>query len=306
VGAVRFGVARPLGDGDIEEAAARAAEADVALVFVGRTGEWDCEGNDLPGLRLPGRQDELVARVAAANPRTVVVLQTGGPVLMPWLDDVAAVLEAWYPGQEAGNAIADVLFGEVEPGGRLPQTFPKRLEDNSAITGDALTYPGKDGHVAYREGVFVGYRHFDRAGRGTLFPFGFGLSYTRFGWGPVTLSAATLQPGGSVTATVAATNSGERAGSDVVQVYVRPLGRGAERPVKELRGFAKLALGPGESGEATVTLTARDLAFFDAGAGAWLAPAGRYEVVAASDAESVRSAAELRLESDWVEPVRRE
>jgi len=305
VRALRFGVELPLGDADIEAAAARAAEADLALVFVGRNGEWDCEGNDLPGLRLPGRQDELVAHVAAANPRTVVVLQTGGPVLMPWLDDVAAVLQAWYPGQEAGNAIADVLFGEAEPGGRLPQTFPKHLEDSSAITGDALTYPGRDGHVAYREGVFVGYRHFDRAGTGTLFPFGFGLSYTRFGWGPVTLSAPALPPGGSVTATVAVTNSGERAGSDVVQIYVRPLEPGVERPVKELRGFAKLTLGPGESGEATVTLTSRDLAFFDADAGAWLATAGCYEVVAASDAESVRSAAALRLESDWVEPVRR-
>jgi beta-glucosidase len=305
VRALRFGVERPLGDEGIEEAVARAAGADVAIVCVGRSGEWDCEGNDLPGLALPGRQDELVARVAAANPRTVVVLQTGGPVLMPWLGEVAAVVQAWYPGQEAGNAVADVLFGDAEPGGRLPQTFPRRLEENSAFTSDPLTYPGKDGHVAYREGVFVGYRHFDRAGTGTLFPFGFGLSYTTFGWGPVTLSAPTLQPGGSVTVTVPVTNIGERAGSDVVQIYVRPLESRVERPVKELRGFAKLALGPGESGEAAVTLTARDLAFFDADAGSWLATAGHYEVLAASDAESVRSAAELRLESDWVEPVRR-
>ena len=305
VRALRFGVEKPLGDEAIADAAARAAEADVALVFVGRNGEWDCEGNDLPGLALPGRQDELVARVAAANPRTVVVLQTGGPVLMPWLDAVAAVLQAWYPGQEAGNAIADVLFGGAEPGGRLPQTFPKRLEDNSAFTADPLTYPGKDGHVAYREGVFVGYRHFDRAGTGTLFPFGFGLGYTRFDWGPLRLSSPTLEPGGAVTATVALANIGERPGSEVVQVYVRPLEGRVERPVKELRGFAKLTLAPGATGEATVTLTARDLAFFDADAGAWVALAGHYEVVAASDAETIRSAAELRLQSDWVEPVRR-
>ena len=305
VRALRFGVEKPLGDEAIADAAARAAEADVALVFVGRNGEWDCEGNDLPGLALPGRQDELVARVAAANPRTVVVLQTGGPVLMPWLDAVAAVLQAWYPGQEAGNAIADVLFGAAEPGGRLPQTFPKRLEDNSAFTADPLTYPGKDGHVAYREGVFVGYRHFDRAGTGTLFPFGFGLGYTRFDWGPLRLSSPTLEPGGSVTATVPLANIGERPGSEVVQVYVRPLEGRVERPVKELRGFAKLTLEPGATGEAAVSLTARDLAFFDADAGAWVALAGRYEVVAASDAETIRSAAELRLQSDWVEPVRR-
>jgi beta-glucosidase len=305
VRALRFGVEKPLGDEAIEEAVARAAGAEVAIVCVGRSGEWDCEGNDLPGLALPGRQDELVARVAAANPRTVVVLQTGGPVLMPWLGEVAAVVQAWYPGQEAGNAIADVLFGDAEPGGRLPQSFPRRLEDNSAFTGDPLTYPGKDGRVAYREGVFVGYRHFDRAGTGTLFPFGFGLSYTRFEWGPLRLSAPTLEPGGSVTASVAVTNAGGRRGSEVVQVYVRPLESRVERPIKELRGFAKLALDPGETGDATVTLTARDLAFFDVDAGAWRASAGRYEVLAASDAETVRSAAEVRLQSDWVEAVRR-
>ena len=155
------------------------------------------------------------------------------------------MVQAWYPGQEAGNAIADVLFGDAEPGGRLPQSFPKRLADNSAITGDPLTYPGKDGHVVYREGVFVGYRHFDRAGTGTLFPFGFGLGYTAFDWGPLRLSSATLQPGGSVTATVAVTNTGDRPGSEVVQIYVRPLEKTVERPVKELRGFAKLALAPG-------------------------------------------------------------
>ena len=223
VRALRFGIERPLGDEAIEEAVARAAEADVALVFVGRNGEWDAEGNDLPDLSLPGRQDELVARVAAANPRTVVVLQTGGPVLMPWLDAVAAVLQAWYPGQEAGNAIADVLFGDAEPGGRLPQTFPRRLADNSAFTADPLTYPGRDGRTEYREGVFVGYRHFDRAGTGTLFPFGFGLGYTRFDWGPVRLSAGTIEPGGSVSATLSVTNTGARRGSEVVQVYVRPL-----------------------------------------------------------------------------------
>ena len=178
--AFRVGIGRPLGDAEIDEAVAAARQAEVALVFVGRNGEWDTEGSDLENIALPGRQDELVAAVAAANPRTVVVLQTGGPVEMPWLDAVPAVLQAWYPGQECGNAIADVLIGAAEPGGRLPQTFPARWADNPTASRDPEVYPGLDGRVRYAEGVFVGYRHYDRAGIAPLFPFGHGLGYTRF------------------------------------------------------------------------------------------------------------------------------
>ena len=132
------------------------------------------------GHRLPGRQDELIRRLPAANPRTVVVLQTGGPVEMPWLPKVAAVVQAWYPGQEAGNAIADVLLGRAEPGGRLPQTFPARWEDGPTFSQDPEVYPGLDGQVRYEEGFFIGYRHHDRVGTPPLFPFGYGLSYTTF------------------------------------------------------------------------------------------------------------------------------
>ena len=170
----------PLGDAEIAAAVDAARAADTALVFVGRNGEWDTEGSDLPDIALPGRQDELVAAVAAANPRTVVVLQTGGPVEMPWIDAVPAVLEAWYPGQEAGNAIADVLLGAAEPGGRLPQTFPRAWADNPTASRDPEVYPGRDGRVRYAEGVFIGYRHYDRAGIAPLFPFGHGLGYTTF------------------------------------------------------------------------------------------------------------------------------
>ncbi|MFN8536328.1 MAG: glycoside hydrolase family 3 C-terminal domain-containing protein [Thermomicrobiales bacterium] len=167
--AVRAGVTRPLGDEAIERAARVAGGADVALVFAGLNGEWDSEGADRPHIGLVGRQDELIERVAAANPRTVVVLQSGGPLAMPWLGRVAGVLQAWYPGQEAGNAIADVLFGDVEPGGRLPQTFPVRLEDNPAF----INYPGDNGRVRYGEGIFVGYRYYDKKRIAPLFPFGF-------------------------------------------------------------------------------------------------------------------------------------
>ncbi len=177
--AFRVGIGRPIDDAEIAAAVEAARQAAVALVFVGRNGEWDTEGSDLEHIALPGRQDELVAAVAAANPRTVVVLQTGGPVEMPWLNAVPAVLQAWYPGQECGNAIADVLLGKAEPGGRLPQTFPARWSDNPTASRDLEVYPGRDGRVRYAEGVYVGYGHYDRAHIAPLFSFGHGLSYTR-------------------------------------------------------------------------------------------------------------------------------
>lgn len=159
-------------------AAALAAAADVALVFAGLSGEWESEGFDRPDMDLPGLQNELIERVAAANARTVVVLNTGSPSTMPWLDKVAALVQAWYPGQECGNAIADVLFGDVTPSGKLPQTFPVRLEDNPAY----INYPGENGKVYYGEGLFVGYRYYERKRIAPLFPFGFGLSYTTFSY----------------------------------------------------------------------------------------------------------------------------
>ena len=213
---LRFGVFVPMGDEEIAQAAKLAGECETALVFVGRSGDWDTEGSDLEGIALPGLQDALIKAVAEVNPRTIVILQTGGPVEMPWIDEVAGVLEAWYPGQEAGNSIADVLFGDAEPGGRLAQTFPVRWRDNPTHTQDKEIYPGLDGKVRYEEGVFVGYRHYDRTGIVPLFPFGFGLSYTHFSMAD--LSARLVDAGLRVQLTL--TNDGERAGSTVVQIYV--------------------------------------------------------------------------------------
>jgi beta-glucosidase len=213
------------------------------LLFVGLNGEWDTEGQDRPHMDLPSRQNELIERVAAVNPRTVVVLQTGGPVTMPWLDRVGAVLEAWYPGQECGNAIADVLFGKADPGGRLPQTFPVRLEDNPAFAN----YPGANGRVRYEEGIFVGYRHYEGQEIRPLFPFGHGLSYTRFSYDNLRLSPASLTPGGSLSVALDVTNTGERRGQEVLQVYLRDQQASVPRPEKELKAFAKVALEPGET-----------------------------------------------------------
>lgn len=302
VRAVRFGVEKLLGADAIAAAVQEAAAADVAVVYVGRNAEWDSEGNDLPHFELPGRQNALVKAVAVANPRTVVVLQTGGPVAMPWLGDVAAVIQAWYPGQEAGNAIADVLFGDAAPGGRLPQSFPLACVDVSAFTEDPLTYPGRDGHTEYREGVFVGYRHFDRAGTGTLFPFGFGLGYTRFAWGAPRLSATTFGADG-LTVEIDVSNVGERAGAEVVQLYIAPPPTTVARPIKELRAFAKLDLAPGETGTAVLSLDHRALAWFDVAGASWVADAGRYGVILAASAEDIRAEAAFELKETWRVPA---
>ncbi|WP_106797387.1 beta-glucosidase [Rhizobium sp. H4] len=299
--AVRFGVEKPPGEADIESAVETARNADVALLFVGRDGEWDTEGLDLPDMRLPGRQEELIERVAAANANTVVVLQTGGPVEMPWLGKVRAVLQMWYPGQELGNAVADVLFGDVEPGGRLPQTFPKGLADNAAITGDPAVYPGKDGHVHYAEGVFVGYRHHDSRAVEPLFPFGFGLGYTRFSWDKPRLSVSEMDADG-VTVSVDLTNIGDRAGSELVQLYVRSPKSKVARPDKELRAFAKLSLQPGETGTAVLKVLPRDLAYFDPEAGAFRAEPGDYQLVIAANAIDIKSVVGLRSPASYLLP----
>ena len=275
------GIGRPLGAAGIAEAVAAARNADVALVCVGRNADWDGEGADLPHITLPGDQNALIAAVAAVNPRTVVVLQTGGPVEMPWAGDVAAILQAWYPGQEAGNAVADVLLGHAEPGGRLPQTFPLRWQDNPTRSQDPEIYPGLDGRVRYGEGVFVGYRHYQAQGIDPLYAFGHGLSYTSFA-----LSECALHGAGTATPSVSlrVTNTGSRAGSEVVQLYVTPTPAPVPRPLRELKAFAKLHLAAGESRTVTLALTRRDFAWFDVVARHWVVSAGRYGVTLARHA----------------------
>lgn len=267
------------------EAEMLAARADVVLLFAGLTAEWEGEGTDRVNMDLPGRQDELIRRVAAANRHTVVVLNNGSPLHMPWIDDVAAVMQAWYGGQEAGNAIADVLFGVADPGGRLPTTFPKRLADNPAY----LNYPGENGHVLYGEGLFVGYRYYDAKGIEPLFPFGHGLSYTRFEYANLQLAAAELEPGQPLSLSLDVTNVGQRPGAEVVQVYVRDIASRLQRPAKELKAFAKVHLQPGETRTLTLTLAADAFAYYDPARPGWVTEAGAFEVSIG------KSAADLRL-----------
>ncbi|OLV19036.1 glycoside hydrolase family 3 C-terminal domain-containing protein [Deinococcus marmoris] len=302
--AVRLGFRAPLPAGAIHEAARVAAQADYAVVCVGTTGEWETEGVDRAGLDLPGQQDELVAAVLAANPRTIVLLQTGGPVLMPWLDGVPALLQGWFPGQEAGHAFADVLLGHAAPGGRLPQTFPARLEDDPTHpeTPD-LQYPGVDGHVEYKEGLFIGYRHVDHAGTQPLFPFGFGLSYSSFELSDARLSAAEIEPGGQISVQLQVRNTGERAGQQVVQLYVRDAEARVERPIKELKAFAKMSLEPGESGAVTLPLDMRALAYFDDKRRAWVADAGQFELLIGTSSVDLPLSLSVALTGEWSEPV---
>ncbi len=287
------GIGYPLGDAAIAEAVNAARNAEVALVFVGRNGEWDTEGSDLPGIVLPGRQSELVAAVAAANPRTVVVLQSGGPVEMPWADKVAAIVSAWYPGQEAGNAIADVLTGAAEPGGRLPQTFPVRWADNPAHSQDREVYPGLEGKVRYEEGIFVGYRHYDKLGLTPLYPFGFGLGYTSFALSELSVDDSDFETDGVVKVGVTVANTGTRTGSTVVQLYVSDTASSAPRPAKELKAFAKVRLDAGASQTVTLVLDARAFAFFDTVSSKWVVEPGVFTLSVGQSSADLPLVAEI-------------
>lgn len=288
---VRLGHLPPIGADAIERAAALAARSDVALIFAGLNGEWESEGFDRPDMELVGAQNALIDAVAAANPNTVVVLQTGSPVTMPWLERVAAVIQAWYPGQECGNAIADVLFGDVNPSGKLPQTFPRRLKDNPAY----INYPGENGRVRYGEGIFVGYRYYEKKDIAPLFPFGFGLSYTSFAYANLRLSADAIAPAEVLEVLVDVTNTGRRAGQEVVQLYIRDVESRVLRPVKELKAFAKVALEPGATTTVRFTLDRTALAFWDDSRHAWMAEAGTFEVLVGASSQDIRLQASFQL-----------
>jgi beta-glucosidase len=263
-----------LNDGkDVAAAAALAADADLAIVMVGNR---DSEGRDRPNLSLPENQDKLVAKVAAANGRTVVVLKTGGPVLMPWLERVPAILEAWYPGEEDGNVVSDLLFGTANPSGKLPITFPKAEADTPAHTPDE--YPGINGTVQYSEGLKVGYRWYDAASIAPLFPFGYGLSYTRFELRNFE-APAELKLGQQISVSLEVANLGSRAGADIVQVYVADPPAVGEPP-RQLRGFAKVELQPHESAHLTVALDPRAFSIWNTEKNQWAVLPGTYEIFA--------------------------
>jgi beta-glucosidase len=278
-----------------KEAVALAAASDAAVVFVGYAEDLESEGLDRASLELPEGQDALIAAVAKANKNVVVVYQGGSPALVgKWADRVRAIVTAWYPGQEGGRAIADVLLGRVNPSGKLPVTWPKRWEDSSAYG----RYPGtgKDGRVGYDEDIFVGYRYFDRNGIEPMYPFGHGLSYTTFGYGDLTVAAdgdAAAAPRVAVSLDV--TNTGARAGAEVVQLYVREKAPKLERPPQELKGFRRVELAPGETKRVSFALDKSAFAYYDPAARAWTTDAGAFEIRVGSSSRDIRRTAELAL-----------
>lgn len=285
----------------IADAADAARRADV-VIFVGglnkATGQ-DCEDSDRESLALPYNQDAVIEALVAANPRTVVVNVSGNAVAMPWADKVPAILQAWFLGSESGNSLADVIFGHVNPSGKLPMTFPVRLDDVAAhAVGE---YPGTKRadsdivDIRYNEGVLVGYRWFDTKKIRPLFAFGHGLSYTTFGYGKLSADASKIGPDGAMTLSVDVTNTGSRAGAETVQLYISDTKASVKRPAKELKNFAKIYLEPGQTKTVTFTVRPSDLAFFDAGAHAWKAEPGEFRAHVGAASDDIRSSLRFAL-----------
>ncbi len=281
---LRFGAERVMAPDSIARAAAAAARADAALVVVGYDSRWESEGFDRPHMDLPQPQDELIRAVLRANRRTIVAVNAGSPVTMEWADDPAALLQLWFPGQECGAALVDVLFGDVDASGRLPTTFPKRIEDSPAFAN----YPGRDGIVQYAEGIFVGYRGYDRAHVEPRFCFGHGLSYTTFEFSDLQASPDSVS--------VRVTNSGERAGTAVPQLYVRHMSSPVEQPVVQLKEFAKVPLQPGESRSLEFALNRRAFAYWDVQRHAWHVEPGDFEILIGASSRDIRATARVRIE----------
>lgn len=288
---VQFRLARVYRPGE-DQRLARAAElahaCDAAILFAGYPEQYEQETGDRPDLELTGPQTELIRAVAKANPNTIVVLNSGAPVTMPWLDDVPAVLQSYYPGMEGGNAIARVLFGEVDPSGKLSVTYPKRLEDTPAFGN----YPG-DREVRYGEGLFVGYRHYDARAIEPLFPFGHGLSYTEFEYSGLEIDYTKNAFPVKVHARIK--NTGQCAGKEVVQLYVADRQSTLPRPPKELKGFAKIEIDPGETREVTFDLDERAFSFYDPQQKRWRWEPGEFEILLGSSARDIRQRAVFTL-----------
>jgi beta-glucosidase len=275
------------------EAVAIAANTDAVILVVGDNARVESEGFDRKTLDLPPGQDELIAAVVKANHNTVVVFNAGAPVnVSRWVNDVPALVDAWFGGQETGHAVADVLFGDVNPSGKLPFSYVNELKE-SPVYGN---YPGKNLQVKYAEGIYVGYRYFDKHGIAPQFPFGYGLSYTNFGYSDLKIKpAAGSDQAQTFEVRLKVRNEGKRAGAEVVELYVHDGHSSVDRPVKELKGFRRVELAPGQSGDVTFTLDRGALSYYSTEKKAWVAEPGKFEVLVGVSAADIRVKGALEL-----------
>lgn len=270
------------------------SEADITIIFAGLRHKrgMDVEGDDKDLFELPEKQIMLITNTVKENPNTVVVLTGGSPISMiEWIDKVPAVVQAWYGGMESGRAIANIIFGDVNPSGKLPVTFPRMLSDSPAHASEK-TYPG-DEKVFYNEGIFVGYRHFDTKNIEPLFPFGHGLSYTKFTYENIKISSDKISGGDPFYVSLDITNSGEQLGAEVIQLYIQDVECSVERPLKELKGFKKVKLDPKEKKTVRFELTNDDLSFFDENSNCWIAEKGLFTILIGSSSRDIRLKGEI-------------
>lgn len=280
----------------MREAADLAAKVDQVILFVGLSAEWESEGEDRDSMDLPPNTDELISRVLDANPNTVVVVQSGTPVAMPWIKKAKAVLQAWYGGNETGHGIADVVYGNTNPSGKLPLTFPRRVKDNPTY----LNYRSEGGRVLYGEDVYVGYRYYEELEIEPLFAFGHGLSYTTFALSNLSLYQ---QPDGMLSISCKLDNTGDREGAEVVQVYLAPVSPPIKRPVKELKGFAKKLLYRGESATVEVKIDlVRATSFWDEKESRWCSSAGEYKILVgtSSQGDFLETSVRVQKTTYWI------
>ncbi len=275
----------------IEEACEIAKKSEVAVIFAGLPDTFESEGYDRSHMSMPNCQNRLITEVCAVQPNTVVVLHNGSPVEMPWVNQVKGIIEVYLGGQAVGEATVNILFGNSNPCGKLAETFPIRLEDNPSY----LFYRGEKDIVEYREGIFVGYRYYDKKKAEVLFPFGYGLSYTTFEYSGLTLSSDKIKDTDSLTVTVNVTNTGTVAGKEIVQLYVAPNKSSVIRPVKELKGFEKVALEPGGTKTVAFTLSKRSFAYYNTQIHDWHVQSGSYEILIGKSSRDIVSSVTIEV-----------
>lgn len=283
----------------LKEAVEAAKAAEAAVIFAGLPDAFESEGFDRVHMRMPNCQNELIEKVLEVQPNTVIVLHNGSPIEMPWIHQVKGVLEAYLSGQAVGGAVYDILFGRVNPSGKLPETFPLKLEDNPSY----LNFPGEKDIVEYREGIFVGYRYYDKKKMDVLFPFGYGLSYTSFDYSNLKVSADSIRDTDTVTVSVDIKNTGDRAGKEAVQLYVADVESTVIRPVKELKDFAKVELQPGETKTVSFTLGKRAFAYYNTTLADWHVESGEFRVMIGKSSRDIVLTGTIFVESTVALPI---